>query len=94
MKANIKVLFFAFALLLTALCLVACNTSDLEVPDQNPPEENAQQLEFYPLSDGTYAVSAGKAKFLEQIDIPANYGGKAVTVIAPDAFLGCKNLVF
>ena len=44
-------------------------------------DENPQGLDFFPLPDGTYAVSAGKSFFLEEIVIPATYQGKAVTCI-------------
>ena len=43
--------------------------------------ENPQCLDFYPLPDGTYAVSLGHAILLENIVIPATYQGKAVTKI-------------
>ena len=47
--------------------------------------ENPQGLDFYPLPDGTWAVSAGKALYLEEVTIPATYKGKAVTCIGgPD----------
>ena len=47
--------------------------------------ENPQCLDFYPLPDGTYAVSLGNAIMLENIVIPATYQGKTVTkVIKPD----------
>lgn len=43
--------------------------------------ENPQGLDFFPLPDGTWSVSAGKALYLEEIVIPATYQGKAVTCI-------------
>ncbi len=48
--------------------------------------ENPQGLDFYPLTDGTYGAKAGKALYLESIEIPATYNGKAVTQILPGAF--------
>ena len=54
--------------------------------------ENAQQLDFYPLDDGTYAVSAGKASLLSKIEIPATYKGKLVTKINENGFAFCHNL--
>ena len=54
--------------------------------------ENAQQLDFYPLDDGTYAVSAGKASLLSKIEIPATYKGKLVTKINENGFANCHNL--
>ncbi len=44
-------------------------------------DDNPQGLDFYPLPDGTYAVSAGKASYLENIIIPATYKGAAVSCI-------------
>ena len=55
-------------------------------------EENSQGLEFYPKSDNTYVVAAGKAIYLESIVIPAEYNGKAVSEIAPEGFKKCTNL--
>ena len=49
-------------------------------------------LEYFPLPDGTYAVSAGTTKYLENIVIPAEYNGMAVTQIVPEAFKGSTNL--
>ena len=49
-------------------------------------------LDYYPIPDGTYAVSAGKTKFLEEIVIPATYNGKAVTKILDGAFSLADNL--
>lgn len=43
--------------------------------------ENPQGLDFYLLPDGTYAVSAGKALFLEEIIVPATYKGKNVSCV-------------
>ena len=43
--------------------------------------ENPQGLDFYPLPDGTWAVSAGKTVYLEEVTIPETYQGKAVTCI-------------
>ena len=62
----------------------------------NKPDENldpsSQYLEYLPLPDGTWAVSAGKAKLLDKIVIPATYRGKGVTKIADKAFCGCTGL--
>ena len=43
--------------------------------------DNPQCLDFYPLPDGTYAVSLGNAIILETVAIPATYNGKAVTTV-------------
>ena len=56
-------------------------------------------LEFYPYSDNTYGVSAGKALYLDEITIPETYNGKPVTRINPGAFhvrdnnCGVKSLI-
>jgi len=44
-------------------------------------EEDLQGLDFFPLPDGTYSVSVGKAIYLEEIVIPATHRGKAVTCV-------------
>ena len=44
-------------------------------------EKDAQGLEFYLLPDNTYAVSIGKAIYLEEIVVPAKHNGKLVTCI-------------
>ncbi len=71
-------------------------TDDLENPinvgrlDQT--NEGTNGLEFYPLPDGTYAVSAGTARYLDNVVIPSTYNSKSVTVIADEAFKNAKNL--
>ena len=52
--------------------------------------EGTDGLDFYPLPDGTYGVTVGKAQYLENIVIPAAYNGKAVTQILPSGFSGSK----
>ena len=54
--------------------------------------EGTYGLEYYPLPDGTYAVSAGTTKYLEEIVIPKEYNGKAVSTILPNAFDSNSNL--
>ncbi|MBO5262280.1 MAG: leucine-rich repeat domain-containing protein [Clostridia bacterium] len=51
-----------------------------------------EDLGFYPLSDGTYAVDQGDSIYLEKIVIPETYKGRAVTKIVNNAFTGCKSL--
>ena len=55
-------------------------------------DDNPQGLDFYPLPDGMYAVGVGKAKFLNEIVIPAEYNGKKVTKIAKNAFRECESI--
>ena len=45
-----------------------------------------------PLPDGTWSVSAGQAKLLDKIVIPAAWQGKAVTAISAQGFQNCANL--
>ena len=54
--------------------------------------QNPQGLDFFPLSDNTYAVSVGNAIYLNEINIPATYNGKKVTVILENGFEGNLNL--
>ena len=56
------------------------------------PPSGSEGLEYYPLPDGTYAVSGGTAKYLTEVEIPAIHNGKAVTVITERAFQGFPNL--
>lgn len=51
-----------------------------------------EELGFYPLSDGTYAVDQGDSIYLEKIDIPETYKGRAVTKIVANGFTKCKDL--
>ena len=46
----------------------------------------SEGLEFYPLSNGTYAVGGGTSIYLDEIVIPSEHNGKAVTEIAEQAF--------
>ncbi len=42
---------------------------------------SSEALAYYPLPDGTYAVSIGNAGLLTEIVIPATYNGRAVTMV-------------
>lgn len=53
--------------------------------------ENPQELDFYLLDDGTYAVGVGNAQFLSNVEIPSTYKGRAVTAIAENGFKEAKN---
>ena len=55
-------------------------------------EKGTEGLDFYPLPDGTYGVKAGTALYLDKIVIPAEYNGKPVTQILPNAFDNATNL--
>lgn len=54
--------------------------------------ENPQGLDFYPLPNGTYAVAAGNALYLNTINIPDTYNGKPVTKIKSRGFADAINL--
>ena len=55
-------------------------------------DENPLGLAFFLKDDGTYAVEIGYAKYLSNVEIPATYKGKPVTMIGEAAFFGCDNL--
>ena len=52
----------------------------------------ANALDFYPLPDGTYGVKAGNTLYMDKVVIPAEYNGKPVTQISPNAFENATNL--
>ena len=54
--------------------------------------ETEQDLEFYPLSDGTYGVKMGNALYKDEVTLPDTYRGAAVTQILPDGFAGASYL--
>ena len=55
-------------------------------------KENPQGLEFFLQDDGTYAVAAGRAKYLSKVIIPETYKGGKVVAIADEGFLRSPNL--
>ena len=55
-------------------------------------DPSAKFLEYLPLPDGTWSVSAGQAKLLDKIVIPDTWQGKAVTAISAQGFYHCANL--
>ena len=56
-------------------------------------DDKTQIFAFYPLDDGTYSVSVGKATQLNNINLPAAYKGKPVTAISEKGFDKCENLI-
>ena len=60
--------------------------TDTELDTLSPEVQGTEGLEYFPLSDDTYGVSAGTAKYLQEIVIPATHNGKAVTQILEEAF--------
>ena len=89
-KKSISVLLAVTVLLSILSCLSAC-FGESDIMDKRN-YEGTEGLEFYPLPDGTYAVSVGTAKYLEEIVIPSEYKGNSVSAIADEAFSGAKNL--
>ncbi|MBQ5910895.1 MAG: hypothetical protein IIW94_02660 [Clostridia bacterium] len=68
-------------LLIVILCSISfsgCSSNDVTI--------GSEGLEFYPLSNGTYAVGGGTSIYLDEIVIPSKHEGKAVTEIAEYAF--------
>ena len=55
-------------------------------------QEGTDGLDYYPLPDGTYGVKAGNTLYLEHVEIPSTYKGKAVTQILDEAFKYGDNL--
>ena len=55
--------------------------------------DKTQIFEFYPLDDGTYSVSVGKATQMNNVSLPAAYKGKPVTAISEKGFDKCENLI-
>ena len=51
------------------------------------------ELEFMPLPDGTYGVSAGRAKYLTTIVIPSTYNNAPVSTILENGFKDCNSIV-
>lgn len=54
--------------------------------------KSESSLTYMPLANGTYGVTAGNARYLEEITIPETYNGKPVTAILENAFNGATNL--
>ncbi|MBR7111631.1 MAG: leucine-rich repeat domain-containing protein [Clostridia bacterium] len=54
---------------------------------KNADQENPQELDFFLLPDGTYAVGIGKALYAKEITVPATYKGKAVTCVGAPSFI-------
>ena len=95
MKALKKVLLgvLSLACVVTAsVGLTACNSAGGTTQEQENTSETTEEQEgteglaYYLLPDGTYAVSQGTTTDLEEIVIPSTYKGKAVTMIADNAF--------
>ena len=100
MKKTKKILLAILATLTAGFCAlgVACGKTESSSSQSTGSEIVVLQgLEFYPLSDGTYGVTAGGNRgYLSEIAIPASitYKGTAysVTSIGSYAFSGCSSL--
>ena len=106
MKQIIRILAVLFAALLAVAVLASCDKkagpagaeSKQSTESAKPSSEEvtspsgSEGLEYYPLPDGTYAVSGGMTKYLTEVEIPAIHNGKAVTVITERAFQEFPNL--
>lgn len=73
--------------------LMGCKETEPEPePKPEPEPEPKSEFAFTLLQDGTYAVSRGDANIAEEIVIPAQYEGRAVTVVAAHAFENASDL--
>ena len=97
-KFGILLLLLAIFVALTVL--VSCGEQGAQDTDSNIKENQREEatdesyFTFYPLDDGTYAVSCDTelAKYLTEIIIPAEHNKKAVTKIAKRGFSDCESL--
>lgn len=108
MKKITKILGILLCLWMVVGSFVACDPKEssdgqnITLPKEETPSDDdlsnkteltaTEGLSYTLLSDGTYMVSAGKAKEATEIVIPATYQGKAVTSINKEAFLFCSKL--
>ena len=69
----------------------SCTVCGRAEPEGNL-DPSTKLLEYLLLPDGTWSVSAGRAKLLDKIVIPTTWEGKAVTAISAQGFLNCTNL--
>ncbi len=66
------------------------NPVKIGVLDEN---QGTEGLDFFLLPDGTYAVSAGTTKYLNEIIVPTLYNEKKITILPSEAFFKLENLV-
>lgn len=72
------------------LCVKYTDSEELE-PIGSVSTANEQELNFFPLDDGTYGVASGNSEYLSKIEIPETYNGKAVTLITAKGFYNPYN---
>ena len=77
-----KKLLFMLTVLATLFSLISCVDGAI----------NLQKLDFYPAGNNSYVVSAGDAKYLDEIVIPKTYFGMPVVEIEKNGFKGCSRL--
>ena len=82
----------AFALIISTVGLFACSDN---AENNDDVTDYTSYLDFSPLPDGTYSVG-GKSdlslEYVEKIEIPSTYNGKAVTQIVQNGFNGVTSL--
>ena len=93
-----KLIAVFLVLAVVVLTFASCGKLDfldrfgVDNEQESQSEQGTEGLEYFPLSDGTYGVSAGTAKYCEEIIIPATHNEKAVTQIVNEGFKECTNL--
>lgn len=82
MKKTINIFMLCLTLLLCGI-FVGCSDNNNTAPATF---NDSQGLEYYPLDDGSFAVSLGNALFLKNIVIPEKFNNKPVTTIIGDTY--------
>lgn len=82
MKKIINIFMLCLTLLLCGI-FVGCSDNNNTAPATF---NDSQGLEYYPLDDGSFAVSLGNALFLKNIVIPEKFNNKPVTTIIGDTY--------
>ncbi len=89
---KLLVTLFAFTLIISTVGLFACSDNTDNIDNIT---DYTNYLEFNLLPDGTYSVG-GKSDlasvYIEKIEIPSTYNGKAVTQIVQNGFHGVSSL--
>ena len=86
--------------LLSALLISGCtNANDKTTPIKdstnttiNTESVESENYQYYPLSDGTLAITVGTNRDLQYLTIPKTHHGKMVTQIADNGFANCTAL--
>lgn len=92
---TVFILLFVISVL-SVFALVGCNKSDPSSGSSSePPVVNNKpidNLEFEEQNDGTYGVKTSNKNIEGALVIPAEYNGKAVTIVLQDGFNYCTKL--